>query len=1060
MLDLNGFLGRLIGLNRARAGKHRPAARRRTRLGVEVLEDRMVPAQLTVVTPLDPPISTAGTLRYAIQQANTDAARGISDTIVFDAAQMGTSKITLQQGYLELKAGTGTVSVDGGNTIAISGNRANTIFVVDPGAHAFLNGLTLQDGVASVITHGWVPLKDGGAIFNSGSLTLSNSSLINNVAVEGGGLYNLSGAVTISASTITANSSSSSGGGIYNYAGNMTVVNSTITGNGAGACGGGICNTDGKLTVSNATIALNSALQAGGGIYSQAQVGAPQLRLMSTIVALDTSNTAMPRNLLYNDPRSDVVGAVTSDSAYNLIMVDSGLSGIFNGSNHNVIGHYYGWWNASGGIGVGLAPLDSYGGPTQTMALTSSMPFPLGSNLTSVVGIVSPSTTTIGVANVSSIASTSGRYLIKIDGEQMLVTDVNAATNTLTVQRGYNGTTPVNHSANAPVCLATDQRGSNRSSPPTMGAYQSHPATSFEVNVPSTVSTGAPISIVVIAKDAQGNTVPDYSGPIDIGGPSLQVLTGTLVNGTATIVTTLTQTGMFQFLATQYPIVGVSNIIKVTSAAAASFTVSVPNGNPVVGSPFNVSITAVDAFGNVATGYSGKVSLSCSDGQQIPSSVTLSNGVGTVSLVLYKANYYTHISTSAGSLGNSPSTGYVNVVPGTTVSLAVTAPPSVNAYDTFSYTVTAKDVYGNLTSPAGLSVQITGNVKPVSSQGVYTNSFSIFNWMIFDRACTPKIVVSFGSITAASDTIVVKPAAVAVIAMVSPRSATAGTAFSVTVTAKDRLGHTVLDYDPSSFGGLKCSDGQIAYVAGQSWQNGVGTMSVTLNHAGAITFYAVNQSVVSPANPIVVTAGAVAKVTCGIPLNAKINTLVPVTITTTDAFGNPSSVNHGTFRLSTSASPSQSVIINNFNNNGVDVEQVVFPSSGTYTCTVDNGSLRATSNNILVTGSTPPPVIKPTINVERVTILGVDTTVRVWGSGYLPGETVTVTWTSSGGQATFGFTADVQGNFDSQYPFGDHIRKSVVDIGVPNSPFGTVKYTFKAVGESSQRESGTTTISP
>src|SRR5271163_4752163 len=86
---------------------------RRSRLSLEVLEDRLAPAQLTVTSLLDPATLTAGTLRYAVNQANTDAAQGISDTIVFNTTQMGGSTITLQQGQLLLGGVSGTITING-----------------------------------------------------------------------------------------------------------------------------------------------------------------------------------------------------------------------------------------------------------------------------------------------------------------------------------------------------------------------------------------------------------------------------------------------------------------------------------------------------------------------------------------------------------------------------------------------------------------------------------------------------------------------------------------------------------------------------------------------------------------------------------------------------------------------------------------------------------------------------------------------------------------------------------------------------------------------------------
>ena len=59
------------------------------------------------------------------------------------------------------------------------------------------------------------------------------------------------------------------------------------------------------------------------------------------------------------------------------------------------------------------------------------------------------------IAVAAAIASTPGNYVIQIDNEQMLVTNVNVAANTLTVQRGYGGTTAAAHGRVACISKAT-----------------------------------------------------------------------------------------------------------------------------------------------------------------------------------------------------------------------------------------------------------------------------------------------------------------------------------------------------------------------------------------------------------------------------------------------------------------------------------------------------------------------------------------------------------------------------------------------------------------------------
>jgi hypothetical protein len=153
---------------------------------------------------------------------------------------------------------------------------------------------------------------DGGAIANSGPLTIINSTLAHNGAGadtfgsggSGGGISN-AGILTITNSTLAANVASGdfgAGGGISN-AGPLTITNSTLTAN-AARSGGGISNA-GALTITNSTLTANVAsgdFGAGGGGLSSGGLGS-SVTLQNTILALNTST---------DRPELDCVGPITS----------------------------------------------------------------------------------------------------------------------------------------------------------------------------------------------------------------------------------------------------------------------------------------------------------------------------------------------------------------------------------------------------------------------------------------------------------------------------------------------------------------------------------------------------------------------------------------------------------------------------------------------------------------------------------------------------------------------------------------------------------------------------
>jgi ELWxxDGT repeat protein len=227
---------------------------------LEVLEDRLAPANLTVTSNQDPTTFTPGTLRYAINQANTDATNGITDTIIFDPSLSG-AMITLSQGPLELSgappAGSAPITIDASalaGGITVSGNNQSQIFQVDAGATVSLSGLTLQGGVGGY----------GGAIYNAGNLTLADSTLTGNRAQVDGGAIATYGVLNVANTVFSSNSAWGQGGALVTGFGTTTSLAGCTFLTNTGGDGGAIHN-DTTLTVTGSTFSGNSTRSGAGG---------------------------------------------------------------------------------------------------------------------------------------------------------------------------------------------------------------------------------------------------------------------------------------------------------------------------------------------------------------------------------------------------------------------------------------------------------------------------------------------------------------------------------------------------------------------------------------------------------------------------------------------------------------------------------------------------------------------------------------------------------------------------------------------------------------------------
>lgn len=201
--------------------------------------------------------------------------------------------------------------------------------------------------------------NEGGGVWNgSGAMAITQTTIRDNVANGadgGGGVYNQGGDLMVSRTLVASNvitGATAIGAGIHNAnPGTVSVTYSTISSNQSAWNAGGIANA-GTLEVIGTTIALNTAANRGGGI-GQA-MGATTATLRSTIVALNTAPT-QGANL-------DVAAGSYVSSGYNLIATDD--ANVFPAGATDKEG------SPSAPVMPGLQPLANNGGPTQTHALT------------------------------------------------------------------------------------------------------------------------------------------------------------------------------------------------------------------------------------------------------------------------------------------------------------------------------------------------------------------------------------------------------------------------------------------------------------------------------------------------------------------------------------------------------------------------------------------------------------------------------------------------------------------------------------------------------------------
>ena len=721
------------------AAKFSRHARSRASLALEVLEDRTMPSTLTVGSVADPSLQggqpAAGTLRWAVQQADKDAAHGISDTIVLNSSTLGGSTIALDvadNGPLVLTGTPGTITLKGDGHVTIKGgsNAWSDGGVFVNSGHAVFSGLTITGGQAmqggGIDNTGYLTVDnctitgnsatDGGGIFNSCALVIDNSTFSGNSATYGGGI-DTSGAKYVGCTAVYANvivnnstfsgNSASLGGGVYNdLHETATLTNCTVAKNDA-PTGAGIDNV-GAMSLASCTVAQNTAFSAGGGIANGGT-----LTLRGNIVADNFLTDSTYSSLTSYAP--DISGHVNPASSFNLVGSQAGLSGITDGVNGNIIGGLALQNNIPVSYNPDLAPLGNYGGPTQTIALQ--------------------------------------------DGSQAI---------------GHGGS----------VHPVTDQRGVTRNAVTDIGAFQTQTVASVTVTAPAHATAGSAFLVTVTARDKNGSVVVGYTGTVTVSFTSsdgqqvyLSSAAVTLTHGVGSVMVTLDLAHTVILTAhvmshgsdnmTLWPaanpktsviVTGVSAGLTVSAATVASFAVSAP-GQVTAGTPFALTITAKDHYGNTVPGYSGPVTLTSSDGQQVilaPAGIHLIDGTAIVPVTLDKADAL-KLTASAGSLKGASSSITVN--PATAAAFVVSAPDTATAGTPFSVTITAKDRFGNIAKTfAGSLILLSSDGQKVHvtlPSAAFVNGVDTVN-VTLDSAADVTLTAYYGAVKGTSGHIVVQ----------------------------------------------------------------------------------------------------------------------------------------------------------------------------------------------------------------------------------------------------------------------------------------------------------------
>jgi hypothetical protein len=553
------------------------------------------------------------------------------------------------------------------------------------------------------------------------------------------------------------------------------------------------------------------------------------------------------------------------------------------------------------------------------------------------------------------------------------------------------------------------------------------PAHLFSVlGFPTTTIDGAAHSLTVSVYDAYGNLATNYTGTIHFTSTDSKALLPedyTFTAGDAgkhLFLVTFETPGTQAVRASDalHPtITGVETGIAASCGSATTFAVIGFPSPTAVGVAHTLQVSAYDAYGNLATSYTGTVHFTSTDSgvSAVPNNYTFT--ASDAGRHLFLVTFATP-GTQAIRASDTVHPTVTGVQSGITItSPAATSvtlagfPTAVTAGDVHNVTVTLYDSSGKVaTGYTGTVVFSSTDAKLAGLPASYTFKASdagthTFTGVSFETAGNDSLRVSDSAhptITALDSSIQVSPAAASSFSVTSFPATTAGTSGNFTVTAHDAFGNLATGYTGTMH--ITSSDSKASLPADYTFKaadGGSHTLSAILVTSGTQSLTVTDTAhgtITGTQTGILVSPAAAASFVVAYPAATTAGDTHDLTVTAYDTYGNVASGYIGTIHLT--SSDSHAVLAADYTFKAGDGGVHTF--SGASLHTAGSQALRATDSvHSSITGL-ETGIIVSAASASRLAVTGIPTSVAVDTQ-----QSFTVTLYDAYGNIATGYTGTV-----------------------------------------------------